>query len=88
MGNILYGYAKGKRMTDNAWDEQVVNNIKIKKVHIWPDSNKEAKEEDEDEIKQRITDIKNWPIKAWDATIELEIYTRAVVAKEIGRTVK
>ena len=88
MSNILHGYAKGKRMTDNAWDEQIVNNIKIKKVHIWPDSNKEAKEEDEDEIKQRITDIKNWPIKSWDASIELEIYTRAVVAKEIGRTVK
>jgi flagellar capping protein FliD len=88
MGNILYGYAKGKRMTDNAWDEQVVNNIKIKKVHIWPDSSKEMREEDEDEIKKQITDIKKWPIKAWDATIELEIYTRAVVAKEIGRTVK
>ena len=88
MGSILYGYAKGKRMTDNAWDEQVVNNIKIKKVHIWPDSSKEMREEDEDEIKKQITDIKKWPIKAWDATIELEIYTRAVVAKEIGRTVK
>ena len=88
MSNILYGYAKGKRMTDNAWDEQIVNNIKIKKVHIWPDSSKEMREEDEDEIKKQITDIKKWPIKAWDATIELEIYTRAVVAKEIGRTVK
>jgi len=85
MGNILYGYAKGKRMTDNAWDEQVVNNIKIKKVHIWPDSSKEMREEDEDEIKKQITDIKKWPIKAWDATIELEIYTRAVVAKEKGK---
>jgi hypothetical protein len=88
MSNILYGYAKGKRMTDNAWDEQIVNNIKIKKVHIWPDSSKEMREEDEDEIKKQITDIKKWSIKAWDATIELEIYTRAVVAKEIGRTVK
>jgi len=88
MGNIIYGYAKGKRMTDNSWDEQIVNNIKIKKVHIWPDSSKEMREEDEDEIKKQITDIKKWPIKAWDATIELEIYTRAVVAKEIGRTVK
>ena len=85
MGNILYGYAKGKRMTDNSWDEQIVNNIKIKKVHIWPDSSKEMREEDEDEIKKQITDIKKWPIKAWDATIELEIYTRAVVKKEIGK---
>ena len=84
MGNILYGYAKGKRMTDNAWDEQVVNNIKIKKVHIWPDKRGQT-EEEEDEIKQQITDIKNWPIKSWDASIELEIYTRAVVKKEIGK---
>ena len=72
-------------MTDNAWDEQIVNNIKIKKVHIWPDSSKEMREEDEDEMKKQITDIKKWPIKAWDATIELEIYTRAVVAKEKGK---
>ena len=88
MSSIFYGYAKSKRMTDNAWDEQIVNNIKIKKVHIWPDSSKEMREEDEDEIKQRITDIKNWPIKSWDATIDLEIYTREVVAKEIGRKIR
>jgi len=87
MGNIIYGYTKSKRMTDNAWDEQIVNNIKIKKVHIWPDKRGQT-EEEEDEIKQQITDISDWPIKAWDATIDLEIYTRAVVAKEIGRTIK
>jgi len=34
MGSIFYGYAKSKRMTDNSWDEQIVNNIKIKKVHL------------------------------------------------------
>ena len=84
LGNIFYGYVKGKRMTDNSWDEQIVNNIKIKKVHIWPDKRGQT-EEEEDEIKQQITDIKNWPIKVWDASIELEIYTRAVVAKEIGK---
>ena len=84
MGNIIYGYTKSKRMTDNAWDEQIVNNIKIKKVHIWPDKRGQT-EEEEDEIKQQITDIKNWPIKSWDASIELEIYTRAVVKKEIGK---
>ena len=37
MGDIFYGYTKSKRMTDNSWDEQIVNNIKIKTVHIWPD---------------------------------------------------
>ena len=82
MGNILYGYARGKRMTDHAWDEQIVNNIEITKVHIWPDSSKEMREEDEDEIKKQITDIKKWPIKAWDASIEVEIYTRQVAQAE------
>jgi len=88
MGNIIYGYTKSKRMTDNTWDEQIVNNIKIKTVHIWPDSSKEMRDEDEDEIKKQITDISDWPVKVWGATIELEIYTREVVAKEIGRTIK
>ena len=87
MGNIIYGYTKGKRMTDNSWDEQIVNNIKVKKVHVI----KPHPTEDvwgPDEIKQHITDVKKWPIKVWDASIDLEIYTRAVVAKEIGRTVR
>ena len=88
LGDIFYGYTRSKRMTDNSWDEQIVNNIKIKTVHIWPDSSKEMREEDEDEIKQRITDISDWPVKVWGATIDLEIYTREVVAKEIGRTIR
>jgi len=84
MSDIFYGYARSKRMTDNAWDEQIVNNIKIKKVHvIKPHPTKDVW--GEDEIKQHITDVHNWPIKAWDASIELEIYTRAVVAKEKGK---
>ena len=69
-------------MTDNSWDEQIVNNIDIYKIHIWPDKRGQT-EEEEDDIKQRITDIKNWPIKVWDATIDLEIYTREVVNAEI-----
>jgi len=84
MGNIIYGYTKSKRMTDNAWDEQIVNNIKIKKIHIWPDK-PGIWSQTEDKIKQQITDIKKWSIKSWDASIELEAYTREVVKKEIGR---
>jgi len=87
MGNILYGYAKSKRMTDNAWDEQIVNNIKVKTIHIWPDK-PGIWSQTEDEIKQQITDIKKWSIKSWDAPIELEAYTREVVAKEIGRKIR
>ena len=87
MGNIIYGYTKSKRMTDNAWDEQIVNNIKIKTVHvIKPHPSYDVW--GEDEIKQHITDVANWQIKAWDVAIDLEIYTREVVAKEIGRKIR
>jgi len=87
MGHIVYGYAKGKRMTDNAWDEQIVNNIKVKKVHVikpHPSSDVWGPKE----IMQHITDIKKWQVQVWDATIDLEIYTREVVAKEIGRKIR
>ena len=87
MGDIFYGYAKSKRMTDNSWDEQIVNNIEITKIHIWPDK-PGIWSQTEDKIKQQITDIKKWSIKSWDASIELEAYTRKVVAKEIGRKIR
>jgi len=80
MGNILYGYAKGKRMTDNAWDEQIVNNIKITKVHVWKTGRDDVW--GPDEIGQHITDVNKWPIKVWDASIEIEIYTREVANAE------
>jgi len=86
MGNIIYGYTKSKRMTDNAWDEHIVNNIKVNKVHVikpHPSSDVWGP----DEIGQHITDVKKWPIKVWDVAIDLEIYTREVVAKEIGRKI-
>jgi len=91
MGNIFYGYAKSKRMTDNSWDEQIVNNIKVKTVHII----KSAEVDD-----QVIADIKNMsgmpPVKVWDSSMDLEIYTREVVTKEavwfkggnLGRKIK
>ena len=80
MGNIFHSYAKGKRMTDNAWDEQIVNNIEIIKVHVWKTGRDDVW--GPDEIKQHITDVKKWPIKVWDASIEIEIYTREVAQAE------
>ena len=80
--SIFYGYAKSKRQTDNAWDEQIVNNIKIKKVHILSD------EVDLDDLHDMYPKglVREFPdVKFWDASIELEIYTREVVKKEIGR---
>ena len=81
MSDIFYGYARSKRMTDNSWDEQIVNNIKIKKIHVikpHPSSDVWGP----DEIMQHITDVHKWPMKVWDVAIDLEIYTREVVKKE------
>ena len=81
MGNIFYGYAKSKRMTDNAWDEQIVNNIKIKKVHLitYHPTYPIYKEE---EIIEYV-DSTTWPLKTWDASIDLEVYTRQVAQAEV-----
>ena len=79
---IFYGYAKSKRQTDNAWDEQIVNNIKIKKVHILSD------EVDLDNLHDMYPKglVREFPdVRFWDASIELEIYTRKVVKKELGK---
>ena len=81
MGDIFYGYTKSKRMTDNSWDEQIVNNIDIYKIHVikpHPSSDVWGP----DEIKQHITDVHKWPMKVWDVAIDLEIYTREVVNAE------
>ena len=77
---IFYGYVKSKRQTDNAWDEQIVNNIKVTKVHVWKTNRDDVW--GPDEIGQHITDVKKWPIKVWDASIEIEIYTREVAQAE------
>ena len=79
---IFYGYAKSKRQTDNAWDEQIVNNIKIKKVHILSD------EVDLDRLHDMYPKglVREFPdVRFWDYSSELEIYTREVVKKEIGK---
>ena len=90
MGSIFYGYAKSKRMTDNSWDEQIVNNIKIKKVHLIQPTQLKIDTANPDrthpidafefakEKAEKLFDT----VKVWDASIELEIYTRAVVKKE------
>ena len=81
LSGILYGYAKGKRMTDNAWDEQIVNNIDIYKIHVWKTGRDDVW--GPDEIGQHITDVNKWPMKVWDVAIDLEIYTREVVNAEL-----
>ena len=80
MGSMMLGYAKSKRQTDDSWDEQIVNNFKIKKIHVL-----EVKGyEDADYVyHDEIKDIGK-PIKKWDSDVELEIYTRKVEAKEVA----
>ena len=82
MGGIFYGYAKSKRQTNESWDEQIVNNIKIKKIHVLE---VKSYEDDEYVVHDDVKSVGNWPIKEWDSSTELEIYTRQVVAKEIGK---
>ena len=84
MGSIFYGYAKSKRMTEDSWDEQIVNNIKIKKVHLIEFTTKAPSLQDKLDSDKEYAKSKNWQIKVWDATetMDLEIYTRAVVKKE------
>ena len=84
MSHIFYSYAKSKRMTDNSWDEQIVNNIKVKKVHLIDFTTKAPSLQDKLDSDKEYAKSKSWPVKVWDATetVDLEIYTRAVVKKE------
>ena len=90
MSSIFYGYAKSKRMTDNSWDEQIVNNIKVKKVHLIQPTQLKIDTANPDrthpidafEFAKEKAEKLFGTVKVWDATIELEIYTRAVVKKE------
>ena len=90
MSSIFYGYAKSKIMTDNSWDEQIVNNIKVKKVHLIQPTQLKIDTANPDrthpidafefakEKAEKLFDT----VKVWDVAIDLEIYTRAVVKKE------
>jgi len=90
MGDIFYSYVKSKRMTDNSWDEQIVNNIKVKTVHLLePTQNKidtanpdRTHPIDSFQVAKEAAEKLFDTVKVWDASIELEIYTREVVKKE------
>ena len=84
---VMLGYAK-KRSTDYSWDEQVVNNIKVKTAHFFKlpipiaqPVQRMLYQTDQEELIE-FAESKGWSIKIWDAAIELEAYTRNVVTKE------
>ena len=84
--SAMLSYAK-KRETDYSWDEQVVNNFKVKTAHFFKlkllhGENSLTPEQDE---LMAFAKSQRWKIKMWDAPIELEIYTREVVKKEIKK---
>jgi hypothetical protein len=82
MGSIFYSYAKSKRQTENSWDEQIVNNIKINKLHWIPKDEEIEAEEQQENIDAFVEKYSSISAKRWDYSSELEIYTREVVAKE------
>ena len=76
MKKALYDYAKNSKLTDDAWDEQVVNNIKIKKVHILRD-------EIDDEDLEDISTVYPKPamVRFWDDSSALQTYIAGITRK-------
>ena len=89
MSSIFYGYAKSKRQTENSWDEQIVNNIEITKVHIIDFTTKAPSLKGQFDASKDLAKSNKWPMKVWDATetMDLEVYTRQVAQAEV-RTMK
>ena len=84
--SAMLSYAK-KRETEKSWDEQVVNNFKVKTAHFFKlkllDGENSLTPE-QDELMQ-FAKSQGWKVKMWDAPIELEVYTREVAKKELGK---
>lgn len=78
IGKALYDYAKNNKLTDDAWDEQVVNNIKIKKVHILPDELMMVGQLD-DAI--NFVEKNKIEYKKWSSSLSLEKYIRGITRK-------
>ena len=79
MGKALYDYAKNDKLTDQAWDEQVVNNIKIKKVHILSD---EVDLDDLHDMYPKGLMNSGFPdVKFWDDSSALQTYIAGITRK-------
>ena len=85
--SAMLSYAK-KRETDYSWDEQVVNNFKVKTAHFFKLKLDKDGENSLIPIQNEMMEFaksKGWKVKMWDAAIELEVYTREVAKKELGK---
>jgi hypothetical protein len=76
---VMLGYAK-KRTTNLSWDEQVVNNIKVTKVHLINNRGKDWFEAIKTQSEKLFGSI-----KIWKSADELETYTKEVAKKELGK---
>jgi len=93
LSSTFYGYAKSKRSTDNSWDEQLVNNIKVKTVHLIKPTQLKIDTANPDrthpidsfEFAKEKAEKLFGTVKVWDVAIDLEIYTREVVKKETSK---
>ena len=93
MENIFYGYAKSKRSTEDSWDEQLVNNIKVKTIHLIQPTQLKIDTADPDrthpidsyEFAKEKAEKLFGTVKEWKFSTDLEIYTREVVKKELGK---
>ena len=82
-----------RRNTDSAWDELIVNKVKIKQVHAidsdaWHRSS-DSGDPDEDDYKGYLDFLAKaradgFKAKFWDSEMDLEIYIRKTVQSEIG----
>ena len=84
--SAMLSYAK-KRETETSWDEQVVNNFKVKTAHFFKLKLKDGENSltpEQDEL-MAFAKSQGWKVKMWDAPIELEAYTREVAKKELGK---
>jgi len=79
---IFYSYAKSKRQTDSGWDEQIVNNIKVKKVHVLKNM---MDDEDWEDLANSPYPLQSNNVKEWDHAIDLEIYIGKIVKQEAGK---
>jgi predicted methyltransferase len=86
----MMSYAK-KRSTDYSWDEQVVNNIKVKTAHFFKLPIPIAQTDDQIEMSEKQQELiefaksNGWSTKIWESDIELEIYIRKVAKTELGK---
>ena len=83
---LFYSYMK-KRTTNESWDEQVVNNIKIKKVHLITSANVWSNPSVDISVADFISQIpKALKVVKWTDSQKLEMYIRDVARTGTGST--